>query len=42
MAEISSGSGKIYSADCVDACLQLIEDNGNDNGRLFDALAQID
>ncbi len=41
MAEISSGSGNIYSADCVDACLQLIEDNGNDNGKLFDALAQI-
>ena len=40
-AEIVSGSGRIYSADCVDACLQLIEDNENDNGRLFEALAQV-
>jgi HD-GYP domain-containing protein (c-di-GMP phosphodiesterase class II) len=39
-AEISSGSGRIYSADCVDACLQLIEDNENDDRRLFEALAQ--
>jgi response regulator RpfG family c-di-GMP phosphodiesterase len=40
-AEISSGSGRIYSAECVDACLQLIEENENDDRRLFEVLAQV-
>ncbi|MGD2271884.1 MAG: response regulator [Desulfobacterales bacterium] len=39
-AEIIEGSGKIYAPDCVDACLQLIEENRDDNGMLFECLAQ--
>ncbi len=39
-AEIINGSGKIYSSECVDACLQLIQENKDDNGRLFEHLAQ--
>jgi len=34
-AEIADGSKILYSSECVDACLQLIEENDNDIIRLF-------
>ena len=34
-AEIADGSKILYSPECVDACLQLIEENDNDIIRLF-------
>ncbi|UCH21319.1 MAG: response regulator [Deltaproteobacteria bacterium] len=39
-AEIAEGSGKIYSPECVDACLLLIEEHKDNNGELFGYLAQ--
>ncbi len=35
-AEIANGSKTLYSPECVDACLQLIEENDNDIIRFFD------
>jgi response regulator RpfG family c-di-GMP phosphodiesterase len=37
-AEIANGSGRLYSPESVDACLQIIEENGNDNQKLFESL----
>lgn len=39
-AEIASGSGSLYSPECVSACLQLIEENKDDTQRLFESLAK--
>jgi putative two-component system response regulator len=38
-AEIIDKRGIAYCPDCVDACLQLIEENKDDAQRLFDSLA---
>ena len=38
--EISFNKGRLYCPECVDACLQLIESNGNDAKLLFDALSR--
>jgi putative two-component system response regulator len=38
-AEIIDKSGIAYCPECVDACLQLIEENKDDAQRLFDSLA---
>jgi len=40
-AEIAEGSGSLYSPECVDACLQLIEENKDDTRRLFEFLANV-
>ena len=39
-AEIADGSNILYSPECVDACLQLIEENDNDIMKLFDLSAK--
>lgn len=39
-AEIADGRGTIYFSECVDACLQLIEENENDSGKLFEFLTK--
>jgi len=39
-AEIADGSNILYAPECVDACLQLIEENDNDIIRLFDLSAK--
>ena len=41
-AEIANGSGSLYFPECVDACLELIEDNKDDTRRLFEFLAKPD
>ncbi len=38
--EIISKKGKAYCPDCVEACLEMIEENGNDARRLFSSLAE--
>ena len=38
--EIISKKGEIYCPDCVDASLELIEENGNDPRKLFISLAR--
>lgn len=38
-AEITHGRGRLYDADCVDACLQMIEENNDDVDRLCRRLA---
>ena len=38
--EIISKKGKVYCPECVDACLDLIEESGNDARRLFSSLAK--
>ena len=38
--EIISKKGKVYCPECVEACLELIEENGNDAGRMFSSLAK--
>jgi HD-GYP domain-containing protein (c-di-GMP phosphodiesterase class II) len=40
-AEIIDKSGISYCPECVDACLQLIEENKDDARRLFDFLAKV-
>jgi len=40
-AEIIDKSGISYCPECVDACLQLIEENKDDARRLFDSLAKV-
>ena len=40
-AEIADGRGRLYSPECVDACLQLIEENKDDTQRLFESLAKV-
>jgi response regulator RpfG family c-di-GMP phosphodiesterase len=39
-AEIIKGNKRLYSPECVDACLQIIEENDNDIIRLFDLTAK--
>lgn len=38
-AIIKEGKGRFYSPECVDACLELIEEHHNDVHRVFDNLA---
>ncbi len=40
-AEIADGSKILYAPECVDACLQVIEENDNDIIRLFDLSAKV-
>lgn len=37
--ELVDHKGQVYAPDCVDACIRLIEENGNDPVRLFDYLS---
>jgi response regulator RpfG family c-di-GMP phosphodiesterase len=39
-AELIDKRGISYCPDCVDACIQLIEENNNDARRLFNSLAE--
>jgi HD-GYP domain-containing protein (c-di-GMP phosphodiesterase class II) len=39
-AELIENSGISYCSECVNACLQLIEENKNDAQRLFNSLAE--
>ncbi len=38
--EIISKKGEVYCSECVEVCLELIEENGDDAHRMFLALAQ--
>jgi HD-GYP domain-containing protein (c-di-GMP phosphodiesterase class II) len=40
-AEIIDKRGSSYCPECVDACLQLMEENKDDARRLFDSLAKV-
>lgn len=40
-AEIIDKRGSSYCSECVDACLQLMEENKDDARRLFDSLAKV-
>lgn len=38
--ELTAHSGRLYAPDCVEACISLVEENGNDPVRMFDALSE--
>ena len=38
--EIISKKSKVYCPECVEACIELIEESGNDTRRLFLSLAK--
>ena len=40
-AEIIDKRGSSYCPKCVDACLQLMEENKDDARRLFDSLSKV-